>query len=469
MQSVTKELVRFAGETNFDALPRKAVHGAKRVFLDSVGCALGGIAVDKGKLSIQFARALGGPAKSTILGVGDKVSSAAAAFANGELINALDWDSIQVPAHISPFVIPPPLALGESRGASGRDLILAIALGHEIAVRIGRALQETVSFDEEGKLKPRDVSGFGFTVLGGAIGAGKILRLGERKMLHAVGIAGHMAPVPTLTKWKMTAPSGMDKYLSAGWTSLAGVAAALLAETGYTGDTAVLDGDYGFWKFSGANTWLPYRLLQKLGEEWQFIEISYKPYPCCAHINGALDCFIDIIEENHLMPQDIGRVRALVTPSLNFPVWRNMQLATHIDAQFCVPYIIAVAAHRIPIADWQDPDTLKAPQILEFIKKVSFDTHPDFARVWLQNPKHHLSSVEVVAKGQSFRKEKVWAKGDYFSEEARMKDEELEAKFRINAAKVLSQENIDNAVRAIFELEKMGDISELLAILSSQG
>ena len=108
MQSVTKELVRFAVETNFDALPNEAAHEAKRVFLDSVGCALGGIAVDKGRFSVQFARALGGASESTILGVGDKVSSAAAAFANGELINALDWDSVLAPAHVSPFVISPP-------------------------------------------------------------------------------------------------------------------------------------------------------------------------------------------------------------------------------------------------------------------------------------------------------------------------------------------------------------------------
>lgn len=466
MEGVTKEVVRFAVETKFDDFPDEAVHEAKRVFLDSVGCALGGIDVDKGKISVQFARALGGANESTIIGVGDKVSSAAAAFANGELINAIDMDSLLFPAHVSPFVIPAPLALGESGRASGRDLIVAIALGHEIATRIGRALQEA-PFDEEGKFQLSDVGGFSSTILGGAIGAGKILRLGEDKMLHAVGLAGHMTPVPAEVKWRMVAPSSMDKYLSAGWASLTCVTAVLLAEMGYTGDTELLDGEYGFWKFYCARTWRPDKLLQKLGEEWQFLETSYKPYPCCRLIHGALDCFNEIIEENHLIPEDIERVRALANPLLDAPVWRNTQIATHVDAQFSIPYIFAVAAHRIPNADWQDPDTLKDSRILEFMEKVSFDPHPDYGRTWLQNPKHDLSSVEVVAKGQSFKKEKLRAKGDYSSEEAKMKDGELEAKFRINASKVLRQENIDKAVKAIFELEKMGDISELLAILSS--
>jgi len=465
MQTVTKELVRFVVETNFDHISNQAVHEAKRVFLDSAGCALGGIDVDKGKISVQFSRTLGGTAESTIIGVGDKVSSAAAAFANGELINAIDMDSLLFPAHVSPFVIPAPLALGESRGASGKDLIVAIALGHEIATRIGRALQES-PFDEEGKFLLSDAGGFSSAIFGGAVGAGKILRLGEEKMLHAVGLAGHMTPVPAEVKWRMVAPSSMDKYLSAGWVSLAGVTAALLAEMGYTGDTEVLDGKYGFWKFYCAKTWQPDRLLQKLGEEWLFLETSYKPYPCCRLMHGALDLFTELIEEKQLLPEDIEKVMVLANPLLDAPVWRNTQIASHVDAQFSIPYAFAVAAHRIPCADWQDPDTLKAPHILEFMKKVSFTPHPDYGRTWLKNPKHDLSSIEVVAKGQSFKKEKVWAKGDYSSEEARMKDEELEAKFRINASKVLRQENIDKAVKAIFELEQMGNISELLPILS---
>lgn len=465
MKSETRELVKFATATNFNDLSVEAVHEAKRVFLDSAGCALGGIAVDKGKFAIQFARSIGGGDESTILGTGDKVSSPAAAFANGELINALDWDSVLAPAHVTPFVISPPLALGESRGASGKDLITAIALGHEISTRIGRALQDAI-FDEDGKLKPYEVMGFGSAIFGGAIGAGKILKLGEEKMLYAFGLAGHMAPVPAHIKWKMSTPSGTDKFLSAGWTSLGGVSAALLAETGYTGDTTVLDGNYGFWKYFGAGTWHPDTLLQKLGDEWKFLEINYKPYPCCGHINVALDCFIDIIEESSLKPEDIDSVTALVSPSLDFPVWTDNKCVDHVDAQFSLPYIFAVVAHGIPMFDWQGPDVLRNPGILGFMKRVSFKTHPDFGKAWVQNHKNHLASVEVLARGQRFKKEKMWAKGDYHLEEARMKDEELEKKFRANASRVLSRENTEKAVKAIFELEKAGNIMELTAILS---
>ncbi len=462
MESITRDIVRFSVQTGFSDLPDAVRHEAKRILLDSVGCALAGLAVDKGKFAVRFARGLGVSSEATILGASDKVSSAAAAFANGELVNALDMDAVP---HVPPFVIPAPLALGEGRGSSGKDLIVAIALGHEIAMRLKRTLLD-VPFDSDGKFKQAEVGGFSATIIGGTIGVGNLLHLGEEKTLHAVGLAGHMAPVPAEVKWRMTTPSGMDKYLSAGWVSLAEVTAVLLAEMGYTGDTSVLDGDYGLWKFFGAKTWQPQKLLDKLGAEWHFLEIMYKPYACCRIVHGALDCFIDIIEENQIEPEEIDSVRAFMHPMLDTPVWRNTDVSTHIDAQFSVPYIFAVAAHRIPTVDWQEPAIRKDSRVLEFMKKVSFDNYPEFGRRWLQNPKHNLSSIEVVAKGQTFKREKVWAKGDPFPEEAKMKDEELEAKFRVNTSKVLGPKSIDRAMGAIFEMEKIHNMSELLAILS---
>ena len=95
-------------------------------------------------------------------------------------------------------------------------------------------------------------------------------------------------------------------------------------------------------------------------------------------MHGALDLFIKIIDENRLMPQDVERVRVLLSLLAEEPVWHNRQIKTHIDAQFSVPYVFAVAAHRVRVgADWQDLDTITRPDIQDFMNKVTFDTHPD--------------------------------------------------------------------------------------------
>ncbi len=123
-EAATQQLVSFSLETNFNDLPGAVVHEVKCILLDSIGCGLAGLSVDKGKISVALARRLGGLPESTIIGIGDQVSCTSAGFANGELINALDYDALLHPGgHISPNVIPASLALAETKGTSGKDFI----------------------------------------------------------------------------------------------------------------------------------------------------------------------------------------------------------------------------------------------------------------------------------------------------------------------------------------------------------
>lgn len=468
MNSLSQEIARFVVELKFEDLPDPVVHEAKRVLLDSIGCALAGTMTQKGKISIALAQRLGGPPESSIVGKDDKVSCCNAAFANGELINALDYDAVLYPPapHVSPYVIPAPLAVAESVRASGKDLILATVLGHEITARLSLGLTEFSHYDpEKGGIRYLPAYGYSQCIFGGTAGAGNILKLGHKKMSHALGIAGYNCPVPTFAKWAETAPSAMTKYGSAGWLSTAATTAALLAEMGYTGDTALFDGEYGFWSFyasCASGNWEPDRVMKKLGETWHFLEIAYKPYPCCRLIHGVLDCFMSIIDKNNLVPENIESVRAFCHPIVEKPIWANNELATHVDAQFSVAYALSAAAHRIRVgADWQDLDMMRNTKLLEFMKKVSYQSHPGIFEGRRKDFRSLLSMVEVVAKGKTFREERVYPKGTAFTD-AEMTDEELVEKFRHNACSVLTQDKIDTAVKTLLQLERVENITELM-------
>jgi len=461
-RSLTQEIARFVVETKFEDIPKIVVHEAKRTLLDSVGCALAGIVTDKGKISIKLARKLGGPPESSIIGVGDKVSCCNAAFANGELINALDYDAVHFPpGHVSPFVIPPPLAVAESIKAPGKDLLLAIILGHEISLRISSALTAFAAFipeeAEKGAVKSAPVLGYGQCIFGGTAGAGKILKLDHKKMTHALGIAGHICSVPSIRKWEETVPLAMTKYESAGWLSTGGVTAALLAEMGYVGDTTILDGEYGFWRFFGSERWDPDVITEKIGEKWLFSETKYKFYPCCHCMHSSLDCFNSIIDKNNLMPEEIESVKVFCHPLIERPIWRNNELASNIDAQFSVAYVFAAAAHRVKLEDWQDLDIIKNKKILEFMKKVNYQAHPKFAE---GRPRSSFGMVEVMAKGEIFREERKYAKGTSFTD-FKATDEELIEKFKRNASRILTRDKIDEAIKSLLDLEKLENIAEL--------
>ena len=398
MENLTQKLADFAINTTFEDLPLETVYESKRLLLDSIGCALGGLSTEKGKLSVALARRLGGSPESTIIGTGDKVSSASAAFANGELLNALDYDALLSPSgHISPFVLAAPLATAELAEASGKDLITAIALSHEIAMRVAAGLVTGERFAKKvkGMMMYLPVQGYGSCIFGGTAAAGKMLGISREKMGNALGIAGYICPIPTTMKFVSTVPSTMTKYLSAGWISKAEVISVLLAEMGYTGDKEVLDGELGFWKSFASDGWAPEMVTRGLGEDWYFSgDVSYKTYPCCGVMQVALANFYEIIDENNLQPDDIEQVRVLLNSLAELPLWQNRQIETHIEAQFSVAYVFAVAAYRVRIGpEWQNPDTFRDPKIVEFMKKVSFETYLNPTSV------RGRPMVEVVAKG----------------------------------------------------------------------
>jgi 2-methylcitrate dehydratase PrpD len=279
MERFTEKLVDFVRMSQLTDLPENVIHEMKRVILDSIGCALNGLSTERGKIAVELARRLGGCPEATVFGTNEKVSCANAAFANGELINALDFDAFSG-GHSAPILIPAALALGESVGASGKDIILALALGFEISHRLktqGRSL--ITEGPDKGKINWRGVYGHSVVTLAAAACAGKILNLDKGKIANTIGIAGCMCPPNIQAKWMRTAPVRMTKYGPAGWSAHVAVASALLADMGYTGDTDLFEGDYGFWRYTADEEWKKEEVLEDLGIEWLCHQVSYRQYP----------------------------------------------------------------------------------------------------------------------------------------------------------------------------------------------
>ena len=122
MPSIAETLADHIFRVQYDHIAPDTVHELKRGILDTIGCCLGGLSMDKGKLAVKTAQRLGGPPESTIIGIGDRVSCVNAVLANGESANAQDW-SAGCAFHDVPIVVSAALAAGESIGASGRDTL----------------------------------------------------------------------------------------------------------------------------------------------------------------------------------------------------------------------------------------------------------------------------------------------------------------------------------------------------------
>ncbi|GAI61163.1 unnamed protein product, partial [marine sediment metagenome] len=98
MLNLTRKLADFTFNTAYQDIPAEVVWQIKRLLLDSIGCAIAGLSTEKGKISLEFSKRLGGNTESTIIGTPNKVPANLAAFANGELFNALDYEALTSPS-----------------------------------------------------------------------------------------------------------------------------------------------------------------------------------------------------------------------------------------------------------------------------------------------------------------------------------------------------------------------------------
>ncbi|WP_370937485.1 MmgE/PrpD family protein [Amycolatopsis sp. cg13] len=464
MATIIEQLAGFAAGADAREFPDEVIRESQRILLDSLGCAVASLGDEGAQRGVDYARYLGGTeGTASILGTGTKTSVPAAAFANAELINALDQDAVLPPGHVTPYVLPGALATAESLRTSGTKLLEAIAVAHEMSYRIGKATDYLRDI-KDGVVTIPDVIGYSSTLFGAAAAVGVVKGLDGETLADAIGIMGSTAPTNTQRAWMMHAPSTTIKYQLAGGMALSAVTAANLAERGHTGDRQMLDDrEYGFPRFIGTSRWEPAPITAGLGTEWTFTPFqSFKPYPHCRVMHALFDALTEIVETHDLRPDEIDAITAYGESFVMQPVWVNETIRNPRDAQFSMTHGLALAAHRIPPGkDWQTPEAVLDPSVLDLMKKAEFKAHPDYTEALKNNPAARRSLVEVQARGTTYRGERAYPKGSPSPDPATyLTDDELVAKFRHNVEGVVADP--DAIVQAVFDLQHVEDVSALL-------
>src|SRR3954447_14013917 len=231
MATLIETLAEFATSTRYEDLPAAVAEESRRLLLDSIGCALGGLSHTRGRTAVEYARLQGPGApgmQATVIGTAQRASVTAATFANAELINALDFDAILPPGHVSPYVLPGALAVAEHRRSSGRELISAVAAAHEMSFRFGKAmsLNRDVTDGEEATA---DVLGYASTIFGATAAVARLSGLHEASTADAIAIAGSITPVNSHRAWLRPPPNTAIKYPVLGWLAQAALTAASMA------------------------------------------------------------------------------------------------------------------------------------------------------------------------------------------------------------------------------------------------
>jgi len=472
MTTLIETLADFAATTRYDDLPASVAEECRRLLLDSVGCALGGLSHSRGEIALQYARLQGpGAAGQQARVLGTRLSSSinAASFANAELINALDYDAILPPGHVTPYVLPGALAFAEAGGATGRDLLCAIAVAHEMSHRIGKA-QDYLRDVKDGKISPPPVNGYSSTVFGAAAAIGKVRGHSAATVAHAMGIAGSMAPVNS--QWSFSVHSSFTsvKYHVAGQLANTATNAAMLAELGHTGDLDLLDDpECGWRRMINTSRWEPSRITPALGSEWWFPkEQSYKPYPHCRILHAPLDALAEVLDANRIRVDEIEEITAWVEGFVMQPLWLNKKIEHVTQAQFSMAHGLSVGAHGVPPGKrWQSPEVVFDPSVIALMDRIHFEVHPDYEKHLTSNAASRPTRIQVRARGQTFVAERRYPRGSVSPDPStRLTNEELATKFAGNALGVLDPRAIDAAVQLVWRMDDAADLAELLRLVT---
>src|SRR5262245_57553833 len=135
--TLAHRFAQYATRLRFEDLPKVTVHEVKRRLIDSFATAVGAMPSDAFTIARECAAHVSSKPGATLLGGGES-SVEWATFVNGLLIRYLDFNDTYLskePAHPSDNLAPV-LAVGESVGANGRDIIAAAVLAYEIQCRL---------------------------------------------------------------------------------------------------------------------------------------------------------------------------------------------------------------------------------------------------------------------------------------------------------------------------------------------
>jgi 2-methylcitrate dehydratase len=454
-ETVTAKMARWAAGLEYKHLSQEAIYQAKRFLLDSIGCALGGYQQHDVKIALEVLDEIAGRGPSTVIGTGKRLDPVSASLANALMIRCMDYNDIywkQDPSHPSD-IFPAALACCERVKSDGKELTVALVLGHEFEMRFCEAAFPGI--------RERGWHHATLTAFVSPIVAGRALHLAWEQIQHAVGIsASRHATLGAVTAGKLT----MMKNTVDPMATQSGVLAALMAEKGYTGPEHVVDGKEGLTHCFGPE-WKLNILTDGLGESWRITQCGMKAFPTEALTHAPISAVLDLVKSNDLKPDRVTKIQIrslaraadiLSDPSKYDP--RTKETADH-----SLPYVIAAALVERQVTPVQfTMDKIMDPAIRAQLKKVEVVADPEIEKVFpaLQRVIVNITTTD----GSSYSKQLDFPKGDPRNP---LTDAEIEEKFAALAEGMLSVKAQRKLIDAIWNLEKIGSVSKLMVLMKT--
>lgn len=451
MPSAAEAIAAFAVDLSYDKLPLEVVHKAKQLLLDTLGCAFGGYLSEPSQMTRATVRSLGGVPEATIIGTGERTSSANAALANCVMVRYLDFMDIyrsKDGCHPSEN-IPTALAVAERQKRNGRDLLVGIVLGFEVQQRFADAIPCH-------HLDWHHVTAAGYVT---PVVAGKLMNLDREQIANAIGIGGcHNHALADLLGewWAGTGQISMMKAIGYGFGSQSGITAAMLAGQGFTGPKTIIE---SFNRVVAQNQDLTPIIAGD--DHFKILDTSLKSFPAEYLSQSPVEGLLSLVREHDIDPAAVQsidvrantRASILVKESSYYPKTRE-------SADHSIPYCLAMALidreltpAQFTREQWNDP------KVIDLMRKVHFAVDPEFDLLF---PKARPSVVKITMQSGAVYERRIdHPRG---SPGNPMTDAEIQDKFARLASPLMSDSRISQIVDTVASLDRLDDVSALMAL-----
>jgi 2-methylcitrate dehydratase PrpD len=316
--------------------------------------------------------AIDGDGDCSVIGFPRRLGAEGAAFVNGIASHGEDFDDTYEggPVHAGVVIVPALLAAAERHGLSGADLFRGIAIGTEVMCRLCKVAPMRV---HKAGFHPTAI----FGVIGAVAGIGAALRLSEKQLVNAFGIAGSLAGGII----EYLADGSWTKRMHPGWAAQSGYRAVRLALGGFEGPKTVFEGAHGlFHGFANTLDGDFEAMLEGFGKQWLWTTIAFKPYACGTMSHPYIDCG-RAFRARGIDPESIASIEAETAEGIVHRLWEPLAMKhsppNGYAAKFSTPYAIACGILRgdAGLGEY-DEAVVRDPALVRLASKVSYIIDP---------------------------------------------------------------------------------------------
>jgi len=393
--TLVQELAQFVVGTSFNVLSDSTVRELKVRVLDSLGCAIGALEAEPVRMVRAQLDDFGGNDRCTLVG-GGKTAPDRAAFFNSALVRYLDFNDSYLAkgetCHPSDN-LGAVLAGAEYANASGKDLLVALAVAYQVQCRLS-------------DLAPVRNKGFDHTTQGSyaaAAGVSRALELDEERTANAIAISG-----TALNALRVTRTGRLSHWKSLAYphTAFGATHNTFLAMRGISGPSEVFEGSKGFMDAIAGRFQIDW---SKEGLE-RVTRTILKKYNAEIHSQSTIEGALELKEEHRFRVEDIEKIE-IETFDVAFNIigggeeGPKTEVRTKEEADHSLPYVIAVALLDGTVMPEQyRPERIVREDVQQFLRRIVVRPKEDYSQRF---PVEMPCRIIVQSKdGHMFAKEK---------------------------------------------------------------